>query len=86
MKILKPKAVTNSDSPVYCPDPSDYRPELLAQSLGKQKEQFRQYEYQVRLVKWSDRPHYIDSVWYILSVATPITHPLFATGSRYSYK
>ena len=48
MKLLtKSKSVKNPDSPLYCPDPSDYRPELLTQSLGKEKEQFRTYESQV---------------------------------------
>ena len=48
MKILtKSKNIKNPDSPIHCSDPSDYRPELLSLSLGKEKERFRTYEFEV---------------------------------------
>ena len=42
--------VLNTDSPVHCPDPSEYRPELLDSTVGKDKEQFRTYDVQVCVV------------------------------------
>jgi len=49
MKLLTSakNIVLSSDSPVYCSDPSEYRPELLDSTVGKEKEQFRTFDIQV---------------------------------------
>ncbi|XP_065890501.1 inositol oxygenase-like [Dysidea avara] len=48
MKLLTSakNIILSTDSPVYCPDPSEYRPELLDSTVGKDKEQFRTFDVQ----------------------------------------